>query len=261
MRKIDISRIAASGALLAVLAGCTLGPDYVRPAAPVATKYKEAEGWKPATPQEAASAEAWWSVFNDPVLDGLERQVEISNQTLKASEAAYRTAQAIVAEARAGYFPTLDLGGAATRSGNGAGSSSSSGRSSSSRASVQNSFGASASASWVPDIWGSIRRTVESDVANAQASAADLGGGALVRPGEPRGRLFRAPRRRRDQAPARCDGRCLYPFPADHAEPLWRRHRGAHRCRIGAPRSSRARGPRRSRPACSARNSSTRSPC
>jgi len=179
MRKIDISRIAASGALLAVLAGCTLGPDYVRPAAPVATKYKEAEGWKPATPQEAASAEAWWSVFNDPVLDGLERQVEISNQTLKASEAAYRTAQAIVAEARAGYFPTLDLGGAATRSGNGAGSSSSSGRSSSSRASVQNSFGASASASWVPDIWGSIRRTVESDVANAQASAADLAAARL----------------------------------------------------------------------------------
>jgi NodT family efflux transporter outer membrane factor (OMF) lipoprotein len=171
--------IAAVAMLPIALAGCTVGPDYVRPAAAVPTKFKEAEGWKPATPQEAASGEAWWSVFNDPVLDALERQVEISNQTLKASEAAYRTAQAIVAEARAGYFPAVDLGGAATRSGNGGGTASSSGRSSSGRASVQNSFSVSTSTSWVPDIWGSIRRTVESDVANAQASAADLAAARL----------------------------------------------------------------------------------
>ncbi len=179
MRMPRLSLRLAGTLSLAVLAGCALGPDYLRPAAPVPTKFKEAEGWKLAAPQQAASAEAWWSVFNDPVLDGLERQVSISNQTLKSSEAAYRTAQAIVDEARAGYFPSLDLGGAATRSGTGAGISSSSGRSSSGRASVENAFSASAGLSWVPDIWGSIRRTVESDVANAQASAADLAAARL----------------------------------------------------------------------------------
>ncbi len=146
--------------------------------------YKELDGWKPATPKEAASGEPWWSIYSDPVLDGLEHQIDISNQTLKANEAAYREAQAIVAEARAGFFPSFDLNGSAIRSGNGGGGSSSS-RSSSSSVSrggggvAQNSFGVSAQASWAPDIWGSVRRTVESDVANAQASAADLAAARL----------------------------------------------------------------------------------
>lgn len=172
------TRIAAGLSFVAILAGCTVGPDYVRPPAPVPAKYKEAEGWKAAAPQPAASGEAWWLVFKDPVLDGLERQVEVSNQNLKSAEAAYRTAQAIVAEARAGYFPTLGAGAAALREGSGAGTGSSS-RSFGNRASVQNAFSASISATWVPDIWGSIRRTVESDVANAQASAADLAAAQL----------------------------------------------------------------------------------
>ena len=179
MRAVPRNRIAAGLSLAAMLAGCTVGPDYVRPAAPVPAKYKEAEGWKPAAPQPAASGEAWWSVFKDPTLDGLERQVEVSNQNLKSAEAAYRTAQAIVSEARAGYFPALDAGAAALREGNGAGTSSSSSRSVGGRASVENAFSASVSATWVPDIWGSIRRTVESDVANAQASAADLAAAQL----------------------------------------------------------------------------------
>jgi NodT family efflux transporter outer membrane factor (OMF) lipoprotein len=164
---------------LTTLAACAVGPDYQRPSATVPTKYKEAEGWKPAEPKDAASGEAWWSVYSDPTLDGLERQVAISNQTLKSSEAAYRTAQAIVGEARAGYFPTLDATGSATRSGRGAGASSSGSGSSSGRASVQNSFSAAAQATWTLDIWGSIRRTVESDIASAQASAADLAAARL----------------------------------------------------------------------------------
>jgi NodT family efflux transporter outer membrane factor (OMF) lipoprotein len=165
--------------VLAALAACTLGPDYQRPTATVPAKYKEAEGWKPAEPKDAASGEAWWAVYSDPTLDALERQVEISNQTLKASEAAYRTAQAIVGEARAGYFPTLDATGSATRSGRGSGASSSGSAFSSGRASVQNSFSAAAQATWTLDIWGSIRRTVESDIASAQASAADLAAAKL----------------------------------------------------------------------------------
>jgi len=171
------ARFAACLAL-AALAACTVGPDYQRPSAIVPTKFKEAEGWKPATPKEAASSEAWWSIYSDPVLDDLEHQVAISNQTLKASEAAYRTAEAIVGEAQAGYFPTLDATGSATRSGRGAGTSSG-GSGASGRATVQNSFSAAAQANWTLDLWGSIRRTVESDVANAQASAADLAAAQL----------------------------------------------------------------------------------
>jgi NodT family efflux transporter outer membrane factor (OMF) lipoprotein len=179
--------LLASAALIA-LAACTVGPDYGRPDAPVPATFKEIDGWKPATPREAASGEPWWSIYNDPVLDGLERQIDISNQTVKASEAAYHLSQALVAEARAGFFPTFDLTGSATRSGGGSGSSSS--RSSSSRFSgvsgggrggfAQNSFQVDAQASWTLDIWGSIRRTVESDVANAQVSAADLAAARLL---------------------------------------------------------------------------------
>lgn len=166
--------------LATALAACAVGPDYERPSAIVSTQYKEIEGWKPAEPQNAASGEPWWAVFHDSTLDTLERQVEISNQTLKASEAAYRTALAIVGEGRSGYYPTLDASGSATRNGRGAGASSSNSSLSSGRASVQNSYTASAQASWVPDIWGSIRRTVESDVASAQASAADLAAAKLA---------------------------------------------------------------------------------
>ncbi|HEV8014053.1 MAG TPA: efflux transporter outer membrane subunit [Stellaceae bacterium] len=178
-----------TGGALIALAACTVGPDYQKPPASVPIAYKELDGWKPATPKQAASGEPWWSIYNDPVLDGLERQIDISNQTLKASEAGYRAAQAIVAEARAGFFPTFDLTGSAIRSGNGGGGSSSVGGRGGSSSGVSsrgggggvasNSFATSADASWVPDIWGSIRRTVESDVATAQASAADLAAARL----------------------------------------------------------------------------------
>ena len=180
--------LLASVALIA-LSACTVGPDYEKPAAPVSATYKEIDGWKPATPKQAASGEPWWSIYNDPVLDGLERQVDISNQTLKADAAAYRLSQALVAEARAGFFPTFDLTGSAIRSGSGGGSSSSGGRGGSSSSAfsggsrggfAQNNFSVDAQSSWAPDIWGSIRRTVESDVASAQASAADLAAARLL---------------------------------------------------------------------------------
>ena len=109
--------------MAASLAACTVGPDYERPAAPSTAAYKELDGWKPATPREAASGSPWWSIYDDPVLDGLERQVEISNQSLKASEAAYREASAVVEEARAGYFPTVSATAGAQRSSSSARSS------------------------------------------------------------------------------------------------------------------------------------------
>lgn len=183
----SLTRWLLAGAALTSLAACTVGPDYKKPPAPVPIAFKELAGWKPATPKQAASGQPWWSVYDDPVLDGLEKQIDISNQTLKADEAAYREAQAIVGEAQAGLFPTIDLSGSATRSGGGPGSSSGGGHGGSSAGFsggrsggfAQNAFSTSAGASWEPDIWGSIRRTVESDVASAQASAADLAAARL----------------------------------------------------------------------------------
>ncbi len=168
------------------LTGCMVGPNYKRPDAPVPVVFKELAGWKPSQPGDAMDRGAWWSVYDDPVLDQLERSVEVSNQTIKQFEAQYRNAVALVAEARAGLFPTVGLSSGVTHSGSGA----SSGRSSSGFAttgvttSSGTGFGSSGgrntqytlsgTVSWDLDLWGRVRRQVESDVAGAQLSAADL---------------------------------------------------------------------------------------
>jgi NodT family efflux transporter outer membrane factor (OMF) lipoprotein len=154
-------------ASLALLAACAVGPDYQRPPAPVPATYKE-EGWKAAEPKDAGNRGDWWAIYGDPVLDGLERQIEISNQTLKSAAAAYRQARAVVAQAEAGYYPTVAVTGSGTRSGQG-----------SKRSGSASAIDLTADASWSVDLWGRIRRTVEADVANAQASAADLAAARL----------------------------------------------------------------------------------
>lgn len=171
--------------MAAALAACTVGPDYKRPPAPSTAAYKEIDGWKPAAPREAASGTSWWSIYDDPVLNALEDQVAVSNQTVKADEAAFRESSAIVAEARAGYYPVAGLSASGTRTGqsiasfNNSGGAGGRGGGAASGDIYQNFFTAGPSVSWAPDIWGRIRRTVESDVANAQASAADLAAAQL----------------------------------------------------------------------------------
>jgi NodT family efflux transporter outer membrane factor (OMF) lipoprotein len=167
-------------AAAALISACTVGPDYQRPSAPVPAQYKEA-GWKVGEPLDAIDRGAWWSVYKDPVLDDLEKQIDISNQNLKAAEAAFQQAEWIVAQARAGFFPTVDLNASAQRSRTGGGSSSSTGAGRSGF--TTSSFSTSASASWVPDLWGRIRRTVEGNVASAQASAGDLASARLAAQG------------------------------------------------------------------------------
>jgi NodT family efflux transporter outer membrane factor (OMF) lipoprotein len=176
-RKMSRFRILGTLAMTAVLAACEVGPDYERPAAATPESYKELDGWKPSEPSELAERGPWWSIYKDTQLDQLEAQVDISNQNLKAAEAAFREANAIVAEARAGLFPTLTVNASGQRSGQGAGAGTSGTISRGGR--VQNQFNATASASWELDVWGRIRRTVESDVASAQASAADLAAARL----------------------------------------------------------------------------------
>src|SRR5215469_3889453 len=170
--------VAWRGAVAAAgfLSACTVGPDYRRPDAPVPAQYKET-GWKVSEPSDAIDRGAWWSVYKDPLLDDLEKQIDISNQNLKAAEAAFQQAEWIVAQARAGFFPTFNLNASAQRSrtGGGSGSSTGFGRS----GFISSLFSSSGSASWVPDLWGKIRRTVEGDVASAQASAGDLASARL----------------------------------------------------------------------------------
>src|SRR5690349_621578 len=159
------------------VSGCTVGPDYERPEAPTPVAYKEAAGWKPSEPRDWQSRGPWWSVYGDPVLDDLERQVDVSNQNLKAAEAAFRQASAIIDVARAGLYPTVTTGGSVQRLGSGSQATSSGGRSASGR--KETLYDVSVSAAWVPDLWGRIRRTVESDTALAEVSAADLASARL----------------------------------------------------------------------------------
>ncbi|HEX5453329.1 MAG TPA: efflux transporter outer membrane subunit [Stellaceae bacterium] len=168
-----MNRVGQAAAVVAALAvaACSVGPDYRRPAVAVPTAYKEAApqpGWQKAQPADRIDRGAWWTVFHDPALDRLERQVALSNQTLKAVEAAFHQSEALVAEARAGYFPTASADAAGSRA-----RSPGIGR-------ISNSFSLSESASWIPDLWGRVRRTVEGDIALAQASAGDAASARLA---------------------------------------------------------------------------------
>ena len=166
-------RWIAPALALGSLAACEVGPDYVRPTAPTPAAYKEIDGWKPSEPRDAASGTAWWTIYGDPLLDDLEKQIDISNQTLKASEAAFRQASALVQEARSAFFPTVAVDASATRSGAGGG------HSPTGRSTITSQFTATGNLSWEIDVWGRIRRTVEASYASAEVSAADLAAARL----------------------------------------------------------------------------------
>lgn len=171
-----------------LLAGCMVGPDYKRPAAPAPVAFKELAGWKVSQPADTMDKGAWWSVYHDPELGRLEDMVALSNQTVATYQAQYRTAVALVAEARASLFPTVGLTGNASRSGSGR-SGSSSGSTSSGLTTTGSSAGGSSRSSteyslsgtvaWDLDVWGRIRRQVESSTAAAQVSAGDLANATL----------------------------------------------------------------------------------
>ena len=152
--------------LASAVTGCAIGPNYFRPKAPVPAAYKEMEGWKRAEPRDHELKGKWWQIYEDPILDTLADQVSVSNQSLAQAEAQFRQARALVAQARAGYFPVVDLSASSTRARAAATSGQARGA-----ATVNN---LSLDASWEPDLWGRVRRTVESNVASAQASAADV---------------------------------------------------------------------------------------
>ncbi len=193
------------------LASCTVGPNYKRPLAVGATPmFKEAPpGWTVAQPADNAPKGEWWSIYHDPLLSELESRVIISNQTVRQYEAQLREAQATVDVARSALFPTLNGTAGVTRSfrsfGTGVGSTTtgtggttgtalggttantltstgqttgtvSSGTTTTSTGSTgaTSEFTLEGTLDWDLDVWGRIRRQIESDVAAGQVSAADL---------------------------------------------------------------------------------------
>jgi NodT family efflux transporter outer membrane factor (OMF) lipoprotein len=152
------------------ICGCTVGPAYRRPTAEVPATYKELGNWKEARPNDLNLGGNWWEMFQDQQLNALELQVNVSNQNLKAAEAQYTQARALVRYNRAAYFPTLSGGANASRnkiSNNRPPSLTTNGR-------TYNDFQIPFDLSYEVDVWGRIRRTVESYRDQAQASAADL---------------------------------------------------------------------------------------
>jgi NodT family efflux transporter outer membrane factor (OMF) lipoprotein len=145
---------------------CAVGPNYRRPAADVSGNFKEQEGWKPSEPADAISRGNWWEIFNDPVLNELEAQVNISNQTVLSAGAAVEQSRALVDEANAGFWPTLGVTGSTTHSRAGA-------------FPVNKSSTLGGQLSWALDIWGQLRRSAEGSRASWQASEAALAAARL----------------------------------------------------------------------------------
>jgi len=152
------------------VAGCAVGPKYVRPAAEVPATYKEAGDWKTAQPNDQNLGGAWWEIFQDPQLNNLEEQVNVSNQNLKAAEAVYTQSRALLRYDRAAFYPAINGGAAATRN-----------RISNNRPPSLSTDGVTYSDYQIPlelsyevDVWGRVRKTVEAQRGQAQASAADL---------------------------------------------------------------------------------------
>ncbi|GJD56294.1 Outer membrane protein OprM [Methylobacterium symbioticum] len=155
--------------LAGLTSACLVGPDYARPSAETPLAFKEAgsspaPGWRVAKPDDAVARGTWWSVFRDPVLDGLIRAVDVDNQTLRQAIFRYEQARAVVQQARAQLFPTVIGAPSIRQSGSGN--------------EARTTLTLQGSASWELDLFGRIRRQIESGTASAQASAASL---ALIR--------------------------------------------------------------------------------
>jgi NodT family efflux transporter outer membrane factor (OMF) lipoprotein len=157
------------------VAGCAVGPDYLPPAAPVSKHYKELKGWKVAAPADGPGRTDWWALYRDRKLDLLIKQVEISNQTVAGAAAAYEQARAVIREAQSALFPVVNGSYSVTRSFSGANVSGVPGLGGVvARGAYLTTYVPQLSATWDLDVWGKVRRQIESNASAAQASKADL---------------------------------------------------------------------------------------
>ncbi len=170
--------------LAGLMSACSVGPDYKRPQVEVPADFKEAGPWKPAKLSADFDHGRWWTLYQDPRLDALQAQVEVSNQNIRIAEAQFRQARALVQQARAGYYPNLGASAAESRT------QISSGQFNQNRRSFHfgpfrfkapaievkpvTNYSVGLNTSWEIDVWGRVRRQVEANAASAQASAADL---------------------------------------------------------------------------------------
>ncbi|MBO9551651.1 efflux transporter outer membrane subunit [Pseudomonas sp.] len=164
--------------LLLSLTGCMVGPDYQRPEMALPQGFKEGTQWQRAAANpQGALASRWWLAFGDPQLNSLVEQSARANQSIVAAEAAWRQAKAQVDISRAGLWPTVSAGLSMSRGVGGSGSSAGSGvAGSGTSGGVEQTVSATLGASWEPDLWGQVRRTIESNQALADVSDAQLAG-------------------------------------------------------------------------------------
>ncbi|WP_085315376.1 efflux transporter outer membrane subunit [Derxia lacustris] len=157
--------------LACAVAGCSLAPDYKRPAVATPAAFSGAsapDGWKLAEPADSLDPDAWWTRFNDPLLDALEARVTVGNQNLAAAVARYDQSRALAGIARAATLPSLNLNASASR----ARTSENAPR----RATrlVNDDLVLGISLGYEIDVWGRVRNAVAAGDARMQASAADL---------------------------------------------------------------------------------------
>ncbi len=158
--------------LIGALAGCALGPDYKKPEVNIPSAYKEAQiyaGWKVSEPRDDQPRENWWEAYGDSQLNSLIHDALVANQDIQLAEARYRQAQALAQSSRAALFPVLGANASSTRAKRSGTVSSSPGA-----GRIIDTHNLSLAASWEVDLWGRIRRQVESGDAGSQATAADL---------------------------------------------------------------------------------------
>nr|WP_031430035.1 MULTISPECIES: efflux transporter outer membrane subunit [Methylomicrobium] len=151
----------------AQLTACAIGPDYSRAPAATSAQFKEMKGWHEAQPRDTALPQKWWRLFDDPELNALEEQVAQANQSVAQAEAQYRQAQHLVQSSQSSLLPVATLTGTLNRFKAASGQSLA-------PTGIRNLFGLGVGAVWEPDLWGKIRRQIEANTGNAQASAATL---------------------------------------------------------------------------------------
>jgi multidrug efflux system outer membrane protein len=147
------------------LAGCMMGPDYVRP--DVATPPEYRDGPKPA---EAASIAdlPWWEVFGDPALIALVDEALQNNYDLRAAVARIEQARGIQAQVQSPLFPQIGYGGAISRGKNEfLGVTAPNGGRTNTAAAI------GLTAFWEVDVWGRIRRANEAAIARMVATEED----------------------------------------------------------------------------------------
>ena len=175
MKTLPLALRACAACAALALAACTLGPDYVRPSIELPDHFKEGFDWQRAHPAEAESLhDDWWRSYHDAVLDGLVDRALQANPSIAQAQAAYRVSQAAVRVSAAAYYPTISAGLGASRTGFGATAPLAAGAIPGVRAYDLTSL--SVGASWEPDLWGSVRRSVEAAQAGAEASDAQRAG-------------------------------------------------------------------------------------